>query len=264
MLKYALDKLCGLGFEYLVIHCSGSAIGSNTWQHMYVQAQLQGVDADLSIRSRVMILEPLLDLTASAPGGVAVVTLVKGQSKFAVLPPGELPARLPHESTDELKAAEKCALHQIAQATIGCSVLCRSLLMTNRDMQMPNTLRLLIPKLSQMTIGICRLQQLRHGSACASPLSFARYMYCVARGGLHAMSTMCDGAVVKALQNLALVLNKLNHPDLALGYAHAATRIDPTASKARYQAASACLALGSPHAALWYSSGVRSGTFTHA
>ena len=72
---------------------------------------------------------------------------------------------------------------------------------------------------------------------------------------------MVGGALVRSLQKLALVLNKLNHPELALGYAHAATCIDTGARKARYQAAVACMALACPGAALFYIQGVR--LFSH-
>ena len=56
--------------------------------------------------------------------------------------------------------------------------------------------------------------------------------------------------MLKALQNLANVLNKLGHHSLALGYANAALIIHPEAKKAAYAAALACSRLGCPMAAL--------------
>ena len=104
---------------------------------------------------------------------------------------------------------------------------------------------------------LCRLQQLLHGGPRASPLLLAQHLYCVAQGGLDVLRNMCEYALIKALHNLALVLNRMNHHELALGYAHTATRLDATAVKARYQAAVACMALGHHSAALHYVVAVR-------
>ena len=104
---------------------------------------------------------------------------------------------------------------------------------------------------------LCRLQTKLHGGPRSAPREFSQHLCSVARGALEAFSTTSGGAVIKALQNLAVVLNKLNHPELALGYAHAATRLDRSAQKAHYQAAVACLELGQPWAALYYAGHVR-------
>ena len=84
------------------------------------------------------------------------------------------------------------------------------------------------------------------------------HLYCVARGGLDTLGTMFGGIFIESLQNLALVLNTIGHPELALGYAHAATRLDVKAHKAHYQAAVACLELDRPYAAFHYIASVRS------
>ena len=103
-----------------------------------------------------------------------------------------------------------------------------------------------------------RLQTLRHGDIRRSPHNLAMHLYCVARGGLNTLGTMFGGNFIESLQNSALALNNIGQPELALGYAHAATRLDVKAHKARYQAAVACLELDHPYAAFHYIASVRS------
>ena len=61
-----------------------------------------------------------------------------------------------------------------------------------------------------------------------------------------------------SLQNTAQGLLKLGHIELALGYAVAALRLEPTSLKAAYRAAQACFKLQQYGAACWFLLLVRS------
>jgi hypothetical protein len=70
--------------------------------------------------------------------------------------------------------------------------------------------------------------------------------------GLHLLAEVAGGAVIKALQNMSLALTRLDHHELALGYAHVATRLQPDAAKAHFWAATAAHKLHAYEAARFY------------
>ena len=100
-----------------------------------------------------------------------------------------------------------------------------------------------------------RLQKAAYGSIAACPAEFAQHQRDVTLVGLELFARQA----VEPLQDIAQALLTLGHCELALGYAHAATRIAPShrPPKAFYYAALACHKLQAHRAASTYLSHVR-------
>ena len=104
------------------------------------------------------------------------------------------------------------------------------------------------------------LQKATYSSIAACPLEFTRHQRDLSVLGLEA----CGRMALAPVQNLAQALLKLGHCELALGYAHAATRMAPQClSTACFLAATACHRLQRYRAARVYLSHVRCPDCVH-